>query len=241
MFDFLWVPLLVGSLTVAPAAQPAAPPPDRPFARLPQNFLEDTKRLAHRDSLILLGAGGALAIAAAQADHDGRDWAQDAPAGSWTRIGRVGGDGWVQGGIAVATWGLGELTQHRLTAHVGSDLIRAQLLNMVTTRVVKIAVDRQRPSGGGHAFPSGHTSATFTSAAVVHRHFGWKAGAPAYLAAGFVGLTRVRDGAHWVSDTVFGAAMGLTAGWAVTRGHDSRAWSITPAPLPGGGAIVVRW
>ena len=117
--------------------------------------------------------------------------------------------------------------------------MRAQMLNMVTTRVLKIAVDRTRPSGGGHAFPSGHVSATFASAGVVHRHFGWKAGVPAYAAAGFVGLTRVRDRMHWVSDTVFGAAMGVAAAWTVTRGHSDRNWTVMPVVVRGGGGIVV--
>lgn len=197
--------------------------------------------MARVDTLVILSAGGAAALIAKQSDDRAHQWSLDRPVPSWTKIGKVGGDGWTQGAIAAATWATGSITEHRLVTHVGSDLIRAQMLNMVTTRVVKIAVDRTRPSGGGHAFPSGHTSATFTTAGVLHRHFGWKAGIPAYAAAGFVGLSRVADRSHWVSDTVFGAAMGVAAAWSVTRGHHNNTWTITPVATPGGGAVIVRW
>jgi hypothetical protein len=227
----------------APSPAPATPATaePNPLTNIVQNLGRDLRDFASFETLVILSAGGAGSLIASQSDDRVDSWALDHPAGSWTSLGRIGGDGWTQGGIALSTWAVGTLTEHRLTAHVGSDLMRAQMVNMVTTRVLKIAADRRRPSGGGHAFPSGHTSASFTTAAVLQRHFGWRAGVPAYAAAGFVGLTRVRDRSHWVSDTVFGAAMGVAAAWTVTRGHDSRTWTITPVATPGGGALVVRW
>lgn len=223
--------------TATPASQTTTEP--NPLTNIVQNLGRDLRDFASFETLVILGAGGAGALVAGQSDDRVNSWTRDHPAGSWTAIGRVGGDGWTQGGIALSTWAVGTLTEHRLTAHVGSDLMRAQMLNMVTTRVLKIAIDRRRPSGGGHAFPSGHTSASFTTAAVLHRHFGWKAGIPAYAAAGVVGLTRVRDRSHWVSDTVFGAAMGVAAAWTVTRGHDTGPWTITPVAVRGGGGVLV--
>lgn len=212
-----------------------------PFTHLFQNLGRDLKDFPSLRTVTILGIGGSAAIVTSRDDDQVDDWTIDHPAASWTKIGKVGGDGWTQGGIAIGTWAVGTLIDHRLTAHVGSDLIRVQALTGVTTWVLKLSVNRTRPSGGDHAFPSGHTSATFATAGVLHRHFGWKAGVPAYAAAGFVGLTRVRDRSHWVSDTVFGAAMGLAAAWTVTRGHDAQSWSITPVATPGGGALVLRW
>lgn len=224
-----------------PAAPPATTEEPHPFRHIIQNLGRDLRRMASVETLVILSAGGAASLIAAQSDDSAHQWSLDRPVPSWTKIGKVGGDGWTQGAVAFGTWATGTLTEHKLVTHVGSDLVRAQVLNMVTTRVVKIAVDRTRPSGGGHAFPSGHSSATFTTAAVLHRHFGWKAGIPAYAAAGFVGLGRVADRSHWVSDTVFGAAMGVAAAWTVTRGHDNKTWTVTPVATPGGGAILVRW
>lgn len=247
MLNLSWIAaaLVTAAATIppppAPPTQPPSPSEPNPVTNIVQNLGRDLRDFAHLDTLVILGAGGATAVVAGRSDNRVNEWTLDHPAGSWTKIGRVGGDGWTQGGIAIGTWVVGTLADHRLTAHVGSDLMRAQMLNMVTTWTLKVAVDRQRPSGGEHAFPSGHTSAAFTTAGVLHRHFGWKAGVPAYAAAGFVGLTRVRDRAHWVSDTVFGAALGVAAAWTVTRGHDTKSWSVTPAVTPGGGAIVVRW
>ena len=237
-----------GTWPVAASAQAAAPATSTPQAAEPnplthivQNLGRDLRDFASFDTLVILSAGGAGSLVAGRSDDRVERWTLDHPNPEWTSIGRVGGDGWTQGAIALGTWAVGKMTTHPLTTHVGSDMMRAQMLNMITTRVVKIAVDRRRPSGGGHAFPSGHVSATFASAGVLHRHFGWKAGVPAFAAAGFVGVTRVRDRSHWVSDTVFGAAMGVAAAWTVTRGHNDRPWTITPAAVPGGGGIVVRW
>jgi membrane-associated phospholipid phosphatase len=221
-----------------PAEAPQPPPPDRPFARLFQNLGADFASLGKADTIGILGGGGFAAVIASYSDDRVDQWTLDHPAPSVTAVGRVGGDGWTMAGAAVGTWVMGRALERPLLTHVGSDLIRAQVLNGVMTRALKIVVDRSRPSGGGHAFPSGHASASFVSAGVLHQHFGWKGGVPAYAAASFVAWTRVRDRAHWVSDVVFGAALGLASARAVTRGHDSRAWTVTPVAMPGGGGIL---
>jgi len=112
------------------------------------------------------------------------------------------------------------------------------VLNGVLTTGLKVTANRRRPSGGSHAFPSGHTSATFAAAGILQQHFGWGAGVPGYAVASFVAWTRVRDRAHWLSDVVFGSALGLASARAVTRGHDSRQWTVTPVAVPGGVGIV---
>jgi membrane-associated phospholipid phosphatase len=233
--------LTVPQTSGASVAAQTPPPPDRPITRMVQNLGHDLAQLPALDTLVILGAGGAASLVASHSDHRVDRWTVGHPAPSWTAIGRVGGDGWVMGGAAIGTWIVGEVANRPLVAHVGSDLIRAQMVNAVLTTSLKVAVGRRRPSGGQHAFPSGHTSAAFTSAGVLQQHFGWKAGVPAYAAAGFVGLTRVRDRMHWVSDVVFGAAVGLASARAVTRGHQSKTWSIVPVAVPGGGGVVVRW
>jgi membrane-associated phospholipid phosphatase len=124
-------------------------------------------------------------------------------------------------------------------AHIGSDLIRGHVLNGVTTRALKLAVSRERPQGGGQSFPSGHSSAAFVSAAVLDAHFGWKVGIPAYAAAGFIGWTRVRDDAHWLSDVIFGGAVGTIMGRTVTAGHGRAGWVVVPTASPTSAAVVV--
>ena len=65
----------------------------------------------------------------------------------------------------------------------------------------------------------------------------WKAGAPAYATAVFIGWTRLRDNVHWVSDVIFGGTLGVMIGQSVTAGHRERAWTIVPARTSGGAAI----
>lgn len=74
---------------------------------------------------------------------------------------------------------------------------------------LKIAVGRIRPSGGNHSFPSGHTSASFAAASLLDDNFGAAVGIPAYGAAGLVGYSRIESGAHYPSDVLAGAAIGI--------------------------------
>jgi membrane-associated phospholipid phosphatase len=222
-----------------PAATPATTwPDDRPFTRLFQNLGKDLMALPSLPSAIILGAGGIGAAAAHEADDNIAQAAADSGSVGHTKFGDVLGNGWVQGGAAAATYFVGKFTDKPRVTHTGSDLIRAQVLNGLITQALKVTIDRERPTGSGHAFPSGHTSATFASAAVLHSHFGWKVGVPAYAIASYVGWSRVQDGQHWMSDVVFGAAVGLAAGHTVALGHRGGAWNVVPMRTSGGGAVL---
>ncbi len=232
MLNSAWAALAISVALQAPAAAPAPPgelawPDDKPFTRIVQNLARDLVALPSIESGLILGTGGLGAAVAHPHDDNLAEWAAQSTS-SLANVGRVIGDGWVQGGVAVATYAAGKISKHAQTAHIGSDLVRAQVLNAVLTRGLKAAVNRRRPSGGGHAFPSGHASATFASAAVLQGHFGWKVALPGYALSGMVGWSRVRDRAHWLSDTVFGAAVGMASGLTVTRGHRERTWVVTP-------------
>lgn len=222
------------------APAPSAPEQDRPFARLLPNLVNDIKKLPSSDTLLLLLGGTAGSAIAGAQDRSGAKWATRVGGSTDTsRFGAAAGEGWVQVSVALGTYAAGHLSGKPVVTHVGSDLIRAQLLNGLMTTSLKYAVDRTRPNGGPYSFPSGHTSASFTTAAVLHRHFGWKAGAPAFALAGLIGWSRVRDHQHWSSDVVSGATLGAIVGYTVTRGHSPRNWVVTPAPTAGGFAIYV--
>jgi membrane-associated phospholipid phosphatase len=148
------------------------------------------------------------------------------------------GDGFLQSGAAIAVWAFGREKKNVRLEATGSDLIRAQLLNGVITQALKRAVDRDRPDGGGHAFPSGHASAAFATAAVIQRNYGAVKSAPFYALGGFVGWSRVRTGHHWLSDVVFGGALGISSGLAATHGRAGK-WSVIPVKTSGGAALYV--
>ena len=224
-----------------PPADPASEawPDDRPIIRLIPNFIEDVKALPSQRNLWLAAGGTILALTLSTGDTELAEWSAKQGGSSYADIGAVIGDGWVQGAAALFTYGVGRLHGNAKVAHTGSDLVRAQILNGILTKGLKLAVDRQRPDGGGHSFPSGHTAAVFASASVLHGHFGWKTALPAYTLAAFVGWTRLRDEQHWLSDIGAGAAIGVIVGQTITAGHRQRAWKVLPVPTRGGIGVVV--
>ncbi|ODS56264.1 MAG: hypothetical protein ABS36_07630 [Acidobacteria bacterium SCN 69-37] len=221
---------LAVALTLQAGAAPPAPPPpdDRPIHEFFQNLGHDIVALPSRETAIILGSAIGGALAARPADDDLRSWADAQGRSPYTAVGRTLGDGWIQGGAALATYGVGLISDQRGVTHIGSDLIRAQALNAVVTRGLKFAAGRRRPSGGPESLPSGHASASFTSAAVLDSHFGPKVGIPAYAVAGFIGWTRVRDNAHWLTDVIVGGAIGTVVGRTVARGHRRTTWAVIP-------------
>ena len=104
---------------------------------------------------------------------------------------------------------------------------------------IKFATHRERPDGSNfQSFPSGHAAITFAGATVLERHLGWKKSALAYVIAAYVASSRIHDNRHYLSDVIFGAAVGTIAGRAVTE-HGRETWSLVPMPVPGGTAIVM--
>jgi membrane-associated phospholipid phosphatase len=204
-----------------------------------QNVRHDFRGLAAPDTAFLGTLGLTGALVAHPSDRTVADWVDAQDRSDAARVGNVVGDAWLQSGLAVGLYATGRLTKSTGLASLGGDLVRAQLVNAVLTRGIKLAASRQRPNGGHHAMPSGHTSATMATAAIVEAHFGWKAGLPAYALAGFVGWTRVRDDAHWLSDVAAGAAIGALSARAVLHGRHLRGWTITPSASAAGAAIYV--
>ena len=88
------------------------------------------------------------------------------------------------------------------------------------THVLKRVVNKPRPNGGDHAWPSGHTSSAFSGAAFLQIRHGWRVGIPAYLLAGYVGWTRVYVDAHDYWDFLGGAIIGVGSAYLFTTPYD---------------------
>jgi len=82
-------------------------------------------------------------------------------------------------GAAIGIWAIGrEVDKRGRAAHLGLDLLRAQIVTQTLTYALKVATQRERPDGSGNdSFPSGHASTTWATATVLERHIGWKAAA----------------------------------------------------------------
>jgi len=113
-----------------------------------------------------------------------------------------------------------------------SDLLRAQAINGILTLSLKGIINRPRPDGAPYSFPSGHTSTSFATAAVIYRHFGWKWGLPAAAAATYVGLSRLQENKHYLSDVIAGAVLGGYVGYKVA-GRPSGNKSLSIVPMAG--------
>jgi undecaprenyl-diphosphatase len=95
-------------------------------------------------------------------------------------------------------------------------------IESIVTQVLKYSINRPRPAETypteifpykdlhGKSMPSGHTALAFalaTSAALEYKK--WYIAVPAYLWAGAVGYSRMYLGAHYFSDVMTGAAIGV--------------------------------
>jgi len=233
---------------MANAASAQAPAPaahtdvlDQPFRDLLKNLATDVRALPSANSALITGIGVGTAVVVSPTDDNIAGWVQKRGDANYTKFADFGGNGYIQVGGAIGIYAIGALAHSARVTHVGSDLIRGHLLTGIFTQALKVSVNRNRPNGGRHSFPSGHTSASFLTAAVVDGNFGWKAGAAAYAGAGFVAWTRIRDNRHWLTDSVIAATIGIVVGRTVTRDHHGGAtpWTIVPSASSNGAAIFI--
>lgn len=200
-------------------------------------------RVAGWRNLAIIAAGGSAAAAVHPQDPDlTADAARSPTVDRLTEGGSIVGGGYVQVGGAAAVWLAGVTTSHPALGALGADLLEAQAVNGILTTTLKYSVQRRRPNGGRYSFPSGHTSTTFATAAVLENHYGLKVGIPAYALGAYVAASRLHDRKHFASDTLMGAGIGLVAGRVTRHSLNGRA-SATIVPLARGIAVAgtVAW
>jgi hypothetical protein len=223
-----------------------APPPPHPRLRaLFQNLGEDLTRLPSMPNLYIAALGGGLALAAHRADStlNAKLRSHYDLVNTVFAPGKYLGDTPEQVAMALATFAYGKLADQPKVSHLANDLLQAQLLSGILVEPLKFATQRLRPYQTGHcgvncSFPSGHTAITFADATVIERHLGWKYTLIGYAVASYIGVSRLHDNQHYLSDVVFGAAVGSIAGRTVVH-HSRDYWAFTPTTLPGGGVAIV--
>ncbi len=114
------------------------------------------------------------------------------------------------------------------------------------TSAVKLSVGRERPDGSGSrfssSFPSGHVSGSFAFASVFDVMYGYKVGIPLYAFASFVGLSRLSDNKHFLSDVLFGAALGSAIGRGVAKIHkNEKKGNFTVMPYSDGRSMGIAF
>jgi hypothetical protein len=216
-------------------------PPHTGIIALLDGLRLDITHLPSRPNLYIAMAGGGLALAVHPADRQFNirlrshyDLVNDvfAPA-------KYYGDTPEQVVLSLGTYAYGRIFDEPKVSHLGMDLLRAQAISELLVQPLKFATRRERPDGSNDlSFPSGHAAATFAAATVIERHLGWKGAVFGYAIASYVAASRLHDNVHYLSDVVFGAAVGTIAGRTVTE-HGRETWTFAPTFLPGGAALVV--
>ena len=200
-----------------------------------------------RSTWVILAIGGAAAAIAHPYDDDvNRHLTGSSSVAHFFAPGKYIGSVYVQAGTAVGLYAIGRYVMPRETgqpktnkvSHLGFDLLRALTVSQTLTQVVKYTVRRDRPTGECCAFPSGHASAAFATASVFERHLGYRAAVPTFAIATYVAASRLHDNRHFLSDVLFGGAVGMASGWTVVGRHGRKSFALMPVPVRGGIAVV---
>lgn len=208
-----------------------------PFTR----YFGDLRRFLSADTFRVVGVGGGLAVAAHHWDGHTMNEAREHFGGrqGLFSAGNLGGQVALQAGAGYAALAIGHATGNAKVAWLGADLVRAQFLSQTIVQGLKYSTSRTRPdSSNEQSLPSGHTATATATASVLQRHFGWKAGVPAYAFATYVGSARIAADKHHLSDVLMGAAIGVAAGRTVTVGLAGEKFDVGVTPTLGGAAVV---
>lgn len=223
--------------------QPAGPPPTprhTGIKAMAKHLVTNFKYLPSKENLYWASAGGVLALAAHPFDDDvnealvGNDTAE-----SVFKAGAVLGSLPTLLGSASVVYAVGRINDQPKVSHLGMDLIEALAMSEAVTEGLKYATRRERPDGSAKtSFPSGHAADTFAFATALERHLNWRFSIPAYVFASYVAISRLPANRHWLSDVVFGSAVGIIAGRTVTSHEAERPYPIAITAIPGGAAVM---
>lgn len=203
---------------------------------------------SRRSTWAILAIGGAAAAIAHPADGKVNRRLVGSPAvGRFFAPGKHIGSVYGQVGTAVGLYVIGRYVvppakgepRTNKLSHLGFDLLRAAAVSQALTQAIKVTVRRDRPTGECCAFPSGHSSSAFAAASVIERHLGYRGAVPTFAIAAYVAASRLHDNRHFLSDVLFGGALGVASGWTVVGRHGRSSYALMPVPVRGGVMVTV--
>lgn len=223
--------------------QPAGPPPTprhTGIKAMSKHLVTNFKYLPSMENLYWAATGGGLALVA----HPFDDNVNEALVGNSTaenffKPGEVLGELPTLLSSAVVVYAVGRIKDKPKVSHLGMDLIEALAMSEAVTQALKYTVRRERPDGSSkNSFPSGHAADTFAFATALERHLNWRYSVPAYIFSSYVAISRLPANRHWLSDAVFGSAVGIIAGRTVTSHESERPYPVAVTIVPHGVAIM---
>ena len=161
--------------------------------------------LKSKNIQVILTSGSALTFFASKFDNTLATYTKDKNLLP-SRLSQVG-DFW---GILspLAVWAI--MSKSNMNKDYVSNAFAA---NILSTYAIKSLSQRQRPDGSNnYSFPSGHTSNSFLAAELINQIEGMPSSIPFYLLSINTALSRINDKKHFLSDVVFGAAIGISIG-----------------------------
>ena len=247
-------PSVTADAAQGPEAHPT--PAHTGFGALVSDTWSDFKSFPRRKSTwVILGIGAGAALLAHPADDSVNAHLVGKKSADWFwKPGSIVGSAPTQIGVSVGLYMIGRYIvppnpnqpvtegaspRTNKWSHMGLDLLRAQIVSQTFVHAIKYSVRRDRPTGECCSFPSGHAATAFAAAAVIERHFGYRMSVPAMLIATYVATSRLHDNRHFLSDVVFGSALGTATGWTVVGRHGRSSYALVPVAVPGGFAFQI--
>jgi len=214
-----------------------------------KDTVRDFKSFPMRPSTwVILGIGTGASFGTHYAD----DYVQEHIVGNknaerFFSLGKVVGSSYVMAASSVGLWAVGRYvigpsadgSKTNKWSEMGFDMMRAQILAQSITQGTKKIARRDRPTGECCSFPSGHAASAFAAAAVLERHLGYRGSLPFFAGALYVGASRLVDNRHFLSDVMFGAAVGTASGWTVVGRHGNNPITMQPVPVDHGIMIAM--
>jgi hypothetical protein len=149
------------------------------------------------------------------------------------------------------TWATGVMFENRDARLEAGTMFEAAAFSSVAGYALKEIAGRERPyvsgdpnnwGSGGDSFPSLHVTAAFAIGTVFaesgNDRYRWLRRVLGYGVAAGTAYERIKHDAHWFSDTVAGAGLGVaTARFVMKRDEPSKRGSLAIGPAPGGVAL----
>jgi membrane-associated phospholipid phosphatase len=181
---------------------------------------------------ILAGIAVGLIVAAFMFDAPAREWVnahQSDGARQFMRNVSRFGDWWSHAALGILLLALAWWRGNKKWTRIFLSMLIALALAGAVTRVIKIGVGRARPSvqtetvwngpslsARFHAFPSGHTAASMAFFAILF-FASWRIGLGCLPIPILIGFSRMYVAAHYLSDVIFAAILGLLCAFITAR------------------------
>lgn len=223
--------------------QPAGPPPTprhTGIKAMTKHFVTNFRYLPSMENLYWAGAGGGLALAVHPFDDDvNKALVGNNTAENIFKPGEILGELPTLLASASVVYATGRIGDKPKVSHLGMDLIEGLVMSEALTQALKYTTRRERPDGSSkNSFPSGHAADTFAFATALERHLNWRYSIIGYTFASYVAISRLPANRHWLSDAVFGSAVGIIAGRTVTSHESERPYPVAVTIIPGGMAVM---